>query len=275
MKVKCMAKFVRQLIGVEIKLGFIYIPAHGVELMPNKDGSIKVTLDGEQKALHYNAAHRRVFGLTGWYSKHKLKVKDSVEFSKLADDAYSLSLCQAKSETEEEGVEDAVDLSGLTSQAKGDIVEDRLKELLLLHGQGLLSVYKPVTDTEGIDLIVVKNGQFHPIFIQSKGRFTLGKGGNQLILRIKVKTFTPHENYYVIGAYFNPKTLEIDENLLLIPSEVIEKQAIKVPKSGEWYSVTASLKDTSEGKWAKYIVKKDELASVLLEKFQMIERFVK
>jgi len=64
MKVKCMAKFVRQLIGVEIKLGFLYIPAHGVELMPNKDGSIKVTLDGEQKALHYNAAHRRVFGLT-------------------------------------------------------------------------------------------------------------------------------------------------------------------------------------------------------------------
>jgi len=42
-----------------------------------------------------------------------------------------------------------------------------------------LSVYKPVTDSEGIDLIVVKNGVFQPVFLQVKARFNLQKAEDQ------------------------------------------------------------------------------------------------
>ena len=42
-------KFIRKLIDVEIKLGFLHIPAAGIEMMPDKDGKIAVTIDGKGK----------------------------------------------------------------------------------------------------------------------------------------------------------------------------------------------------------------------------------
>ncbi|MBU0768064.1 MAG: hypothetical protein KJ687_03080, partial [Proteobacteria bacterium] len=56
-------KFIRKLIDVEIKLGFLHIPAAGIEMMPGKDGKIAVAIDGKDNELTYNAKHKRVFGL--------------------------------------------------------------------------------------------------------------------------------------------------------------------------------------------------------------------
>lgn len=269
-------KFIRQLIAVEIKLGFLNIPAQGMELMPNDKKRINVKIDGEKNSLHYNPEYHRIFGLTKWYKKHKVKPEDSVLFVKVKDDEYELSFTNKDFiVSKEDDLEDEeLDLSGLSTQAKGDIVEDRIKEFLLLHGQGLLSVYKPVSDTEGIDLIVVRNGQFHPIFLQVKGRYTLN--GLSMILRVKVGTFTPHSNFYVVGAYFNPKTLSIDDNIILIPSKDLAEKASKVNAKGvEWYSVVASLKEGSSGKWSKYFIKKDKLATKLIEKFEEMHKYIK
>ena len=61
-------RFIRKLIDVEIKLGFLHIPAAGIEMMPDKDGKIAVLIDGKDNELTYNAKHKRVFGLVRWYS---------------------------------------------------------------------------------------------------------------------------------------------------------------------------------------------------------------
>jgi len=216
------SKFYRHIIPVEIKLGMLNVPAYGIELMPDKKQKIKVTLNGEGTELSYNSQYRRIFGLTKWYKSNDAQPKDEINVSKDSKDVFHLSFKKPSKSTTEDGTikeaEKIVDLSGLSSIAKGDIVEDRIKELLLLHGQGMLNVYKPVIDSEGIDLIVVRNGQFHPIFLQIKGRFTLHQK-NGLILSIKSKTFNPHPNYFLIGAYFNPKTLELNEDILLVPSQ--------------------------------------------------------
>lgn len=271
-------KFIRQLIEIEIKLGFLSVPAHGVELMPTQKTRIKVLIDGIEKDCSYNPEYRRIFGLTAWYKKNKAKPKDEVELIKATDGRIELRFLDSVQQNEKTAqTEDnkLLDLSGLSSQAKGDIVENRTKELILLHSQGLLSAYKPVTDTEGIDLIVVKNGQFHPLFLQVKGRYTLHEG-RSLILSVKVKTFTPHSNYYVIGAYFNPNTLEIDQNILLIPSIDVAQNAITVKaKNGEWYRIVASLNQKYAGKWARYLIKKDELATKLIEKFEDMHKYIK
>lgn len=275
--VETLNRFVRRLIEVEARLGFLYIPAHGIEMMPSEKAKIKVNINGKIEELTYNPEYRRIFGLTEFYKENKIKEKDEVVFEKNTDGTYVLrpQIVSAETIAEEESEEDLLDLSGLSSQAKGNIVEDRIKELLLLHGQGLLSIYKPVSDTEGIDLIVVRSGQFHPVFLQVKGRFGLHKD-SQLILSIKVKTFNPHQNYYVIGAFFNPKTLEIEDNLLLIPSEEIVKNAIKVnSKNVEWYRVVTSLKDESKGKWTKYLINKADLSDRLLEQFGEMEKYYK
>jgi len=49
-------KFIRKLIDVEIKLGFLHIPAAGIEMMPGKDGKIAVVIDGKDNELTYNAS---------------------------------------------------------------------------------------------------------------------------------------------------------------------------------------------------------------------------
>ena len=168
-----------------------------------------------------------------------------------------------------------VDLSGLSSTHKGDIVEDRIKELLLLFGQGLLSVYKPVSDTEGIDLIVVKNGVFQPVFLQVKARFNLQKNG-AFLCDIRMKTFKPHHTYFVIGAYFDPGTLELHDKLLFIPTPIVEKEGTKIRVKDETRCrITTLLSDKTRSKWAPYIVNKSDIANKILDKFEEMGTYLK
>lgn len=175
---------------------------------------------------------------------------------------------------EEKIADELADLSGLTSTQKGRIVENRIRELILLYGAGDLSVYEPASDIEGIDLVVVKNGVFQPLFLQVKGRYSLNRGS--FIADIRLKTFNPHHTYYIVCAYFNPKTLEIDDDILMVPTERLEELG-NVVNAGKdkRHRITARLNEESKGKWAPYLCKKADLASKLLEKFEEIEKYYK
>ena len=81
--------------------------------------------------------------------------------------------------------------------SKGNIVEDRIKELIILYGQGLLNVYKPVVDNRGIDLIVIREGVFMPIFLQVKSRFNAAEK-ETLLIDVNDKTFNPHHSFYIV-----------------------------------------------------------------------------
>lgn len=268
-------EFVRRLIEVEVRLGFLSVPAQGVELMPSERAKIKVSLNGKTSELTYNPEYRRVFGLTKFYRENEIGEKSVVVFSRKTDGTYELKPQVTSLGIEDKNEKAALDLSRLSSQAKGKIVEDRIKELLIVHGQGLLSVYRPESDTEGIDFIVVRSGQFHPIFLQVKGRFG-SHNDSQLILSIKAKTFNPHQNYYVVGAFFNPKTLVLEDNLVLIPSEEVVKKAPKVKgKNAEYYRIVTSLKREAKGMWTPYFTTKGDLSDKLLKRFLEIEKYLK
>jgi len=224
-------KFVRKLIEVEIRLGFLHIPAAGIEMMPEKYGKIAVAIDGKENQLTYNAKHKRVFGLVRWYKSHNARVGDEIVLEKNGT-KYALSFKDKSQETPLKEAKTLLDISGLSTQARGDIVEDRVKELIVLQGQGLLSVYRPVTDTQGVDLVVTKAGMFQPIFLQIKGRFNVEKRG-YFLMDINKRTFTAHHSYFVVGAYFNPQKVEIDENVLLVPSLEVEKGPVVKSARGE------------------------------------------
>jgi len=64
---------------------------------------------------------------------------------------------------------------------------------------------------------------FYTNFLQVKSRFNANKKDN-LLIEVSDKTFTSHESFYVIGASFNPRTLEMDNRLLLIPSKIFEQK---------------------------------------------------
>ena len=48
----------------------------------------------------------------------------------------------------------------ISTKQKGDIAEARIAELVTLYGETTLSCYKPISDDEGIDLIVKEKGSF-------------------------------------------------------------------------------------------------------------------
>jgi len=273
-------KFERRLINVEIELGFLRIGSNFVSLFPREKARLEVFLDDNIKPteLTFNNKTRRIYGLTAWFRKHDAKPNDKVEIEKLADKSFRFSF-KKHSEAEEpvlstEEAKEILDLSGLSSAAKGDLVEDRIKELILLYGQGLLAVYKPASDTEGIDLVIVKNGVFQPLFLQVKGRYTLNN--SSIISDVRLKTFNPHHTYYVVVAYFDPLKLEVSENILLIPTEkVVELANIVNARGDKRHRIVARLNERSKGKWAPYLCRKNLLATKLLEKFEEIERYVK
>jgi len=161
-----------------------------------------------------------------------------------------------------------LDLVGLTSTQKGRIVESRVQELLLLHGGGLLSVYTPASDIEAIDLIVLKKGEFRPLYVQVKGRFGLsGRGRNLYIQDIRAKSFRPHPLFYIVFAYFDPGRLELYENLFLVPSEHMERVGSIVGggrRGDRRYRIATSLNPTTRSKWYPYVCHKRELAPKLL-----------
>jgi len=153
-------KYQRKIIAVEKKLGFLYIPAQGQEFIPAHTTKVSVLLDGTAKTteLSYNADHKRIFGLTNWYNKNSVTAGTIIGV-KLSKEHIKPSVAKSEiviADTEDET--DLIDLFGLSSGAKGNVFEDRIKELILLYGKGLLNVYKAVVDNRGIDLVVMKNG---------------------------------------------------------------------------------------------------------------------
>lgn len=267
----------RTLIGVEKKLGFLYIPAQGQEYMPPENKKILVLLEGNNKniELSYNSVHKRIFGLTKWYNKNKCEAGSLINVE-LSRDLIKLSLAKKTFINKEENDDnELIDLSGLSSGAKGNIVEDRIKELILLYGQGLLNVYKPVIDNRGLDLVVMKNGFYYPIFIQVKSRFNAVSKGS-ILIDVGENTFSKHNSFYIIGAAFNPKTLELEDRILLIPSKDYESNSTTITVNGKNRKrFTVSMKENSKGHGTKYFIKKGELVGILLEKFEEMGKYYK
>lgn len=270
-------KYQRKIIGVEKKLGFLYIPAQGQEFMPIHTTKVFVLLEGTAKAteLSYNADHKRIFGLTNWYNKNRVAAGTIIDVE-LTKEQIKLSVAKSEiviPDTEDET--DLIDLSGLSSGAKGNIVEDRIKELILLYGQGLLNVYKPVVDNRGIDLVVMKNGFFYPIFIQVKSRFNAVKKGS-ILIDVGENTFSVHNSFYIVGAAFNPATLEMEDRILFIPSKEYEANSTIISVNGKnKRRFTVSLKHDTVAKGAKYFIKKSELVDKLMEKFEEMGKYYK
>lgn len=271
---------VRTLIAKEIELGFLYINAVTRKGFPKKTQHISLALDNSKKfnKFQYNAVHNRIFGLSKWYKKHGFKPKAQVQIV-FEDEGIRLKVVASspkeKPEYSADELEQIVDLSGLSTMAKGDIVEDRIKETILLYGQGELSVYKPVSDNEGIDLIVVKNGMFQPLFLQVKGRFKLRKG-NSLLCDVRLKTFKPHHSYFVVGAFFDPATLDVYDRLLFVPSAVVEKEGGLVNKGkDERRRIVTNLVKPMKDKWVQYTMSKADFVNAILSKFEEMEKYLR
>jgi hypothetical protein len=137
--------FIRTLIAKEIELGFLYIDSKARTLFPKESGEVRIKLGNSNQtiSLTYNAKYNRIFGLVSWYRRNNLIAKNQISISVDENGIAHLDTMQSPIEEPKytpDEIGEIVDLSGLSSMAKGDIVEDRIKEIILLYGQGSLSV---------------------------------------------------------------------------------------------------------------------------------------
>lgn len=154
--------------------------------------------------------------------------------------------------------------SKLSSRQKGEISENRAAEIITLASEGNISCFRPITDDDGLDLIISPKGEFKPLFIQIKSRFTLQKNG-RFIQNVGFGTFSPHKSFYVLFLLFNQKTLDVDA-LWLVPSLDFRKKAFH-KKEGKtyksFYRITANPRTTSKDKWAEYLTDKTKLVDCI------------
>ena len=162
----------------------------------------------------------------------------------------------------------------LSSKQKGDIAEARIAELIQLYGQESLSCYKPISDDEGIDLIIKRKGaslQSH--YIQIKSRFKLTSATT--FLQTPSRDFII-DSYHMslIFVYFDLSLGDIAEYLWFIPAPDFIDKAPLIPANPAKgrkarFRFNASIKNPTSGKWSEYAINKRALADgivVLMDK---------
>ncbi len=266
----------RKLIGKEVELGFLYVPAEARNALPNDNTELNVLLpNASQVSKHtYNSDYNRIFGLTAFYREHSLQPNSIIEVE-VSQEQIKIKLNNINEiiENEEDDEENFIDVSGLSAQSKGNIGEDWAKEIILLYSRGLLNVYKPVIDDRGIDLIVLKEKLYTPIYIQVKTRFNVHKR-NLLILTINGNTFKPHHSYYIVAFTFDQSKMKMSDKILLIPSEEVSTLGIQL-SDGNWRITVSMAGGKTTGKYKDYFVTKEEFVNTLLERIGTISTIVR
>lgn len=276
-------KFTKNIIPIEIELGFVRIPNKFRSLFPKTISKIKLYLDktNKSKELLYNPKHQRIYGLRELFRLNKIIPRDVLEFEKLGEKKFNLNFNKLKPEEKEKTeftsteAEEIIDMGEVSAPAKGRIVENRIKELITLYGQGTLTVYEPASDIEGIDLVVLKRGIFQPLFIQVKSKYKLRR--NNFQIGIREKALRPHHTVFIVGAYFNPQKMDIDDYLVFIPSEVFVKKANIINRNTEkaLYVLNTPLRIDTHNRFSKFIIKKSNIVTKIFEKFEEIEKYLK
>ena len=113
----------------------------------------------------------------------------------------------------------------VTTRQKGDIAEARIAELITLFGDEALGCYKPVSDDEGIDLIVKHKGSLKTQYLQIKSRWQDTKGS--IIVDVKKQSMLNNYSMGLIVCMYDIESADIWDYLWFIPApDLISKANI-------------------------------------------------
>lgn len=151
---------------------------------------------------------------------------------------------------------------GVSTKQKGDIAEARITELITLYGDTTLSCYKPVSDDEGIDLIVKEKGSLKTLFIQVKSRF--GNDPNS-IFTATVKSASVTDSYAMamVFCYFDTQQGDLWDYLWFVPAPTFVKMANQL-QEGKQMGFVAGRQKNESNKWDAYLIDKRDLANAVI-----------
>lgn len=156
----------------------------------------------------------------------------------------------------------------VSSKQKGDIAEARIAELVTLYGDTTLSCYKPISDDEGIDLIVKEKGSLKTMYIQIKSRF----GGNpDEIFTATTKASGVVDNYSmaIVFCFFDTEEGDVWDYVWFVPAPDFIKLANKL-NGGSMLGFVAGRKRKESNKWDQYLIDKRDLANAIIAQMHRI-----
>ena len=156
----------------------------------------------------------------------------------------------------------------VSSKQKGDIAEARIAELITLYGDTCLSCYKPISDDEGIDIIVKEKGSLKTLYIQVKSRF----GGNHdeiFTATVKAASVVDHYSMAVVFCYFDTEEGDLWDYLWFVPAPDFVKMANQL-QGGKMLGFVAGRKKKESNKWDQFLIDKRDLANSTIEQLKRI-----
>ena len=170
-------------------------------------------------------------------------------------------------EIQQEKKKEAI-ISKVSSKQKGDIAEARIAELITLYGDTEVSCFKPLSDDEGIDLIVKPKGKLKALYIQIKSRF--GSDPSE-IYTATVKASGVVDNYSMayVFCYFDTKDGDVWDYIWFVPAPDFIKKANKL-KDGNMFGFVAGRKQSENNKWDEYLIDKTDLSTKIIEQLEKL-----
>ena len=156
----------------------------------------------------------------------------------------------------------------VSSRQKGDIAEARIAELITLYGDTTLACYKPISDDEGIDLIVKEKGSLKTMYIQIKSRF--GDNPDE-IFTATTKTSGMVDNYSmaVVFCYFDTEEGDLWDYLWFVSAPDFIKHSNKLT-GGNMLGFVAGRQKKESNKWDNYLIDKRDLANQIIAQMKRI-----
>ncbi len=158
-------------------------------------------------------------------------------------------------------------ISECSTKQKGDIAEARIAELITLYGNKSLACYKPLSDDEGIDLIVKDKGSSKTIFVQVKSRFGNNPRNGVYVSTVKASSVKEDE-FVIIFCFFDTMKGDIWDYLWLIPGAEFMKNARNLNKKERLLFVSGTDPKKISNKWSEYLIDKRDLANKIIEQMK-------
>lgn len=189
--------------------------------------------------------------------------KDKSRFIKTAPSTFGINEKYKEKSKEIEMEEKIYTVSkGISSKQKGDIAEARIAELVTLYGDSSLSCYKPISDDEGIDLIVKKKGSLKTMYIQVKSRF--GDNPDSIFTAtVKSSSVTDRYSMAMVFCFFDTDQGDLWDYVWFVPAPEFIKMANKL-QGGKMLGFVAGRKKKESNKWDSYLIDKRDLANEIL-----------
>lgn len=167
-----------------------------------------------------------------------------------------------------EEVEKQVIVSNLSSKQKGDIAEARIAELITLYGDNEISCFKPISDDEGIDLIVKPKGQLKALYIQIKSRFGIDPS-EIYTATVKSSGAVDHYSMAYVFCYFDTTDGDVWDYLWFVPAPDFIKKS-NVLQGGKGMGFVAGRKQSDTNKWDDYLISKTDLSTNIIKLLEKI-----